>query len=116
MLILDLIVSYLVPAAVVVLAILVLAASVRVANQYERGVVFRLGKFNRTAGPGLYLVWPIIEWQIKLDLRTVTRDVEQQEGITRCKQAFLRFFWPSGDLQTTALTIALALPSPSALS
>jgi regulator of protease activity HflC (stomatin/prohibitin superfamily) len=83
MLILDLIVSYLVPAAVVVLAILVLAASVRVANQYERGVVFRLGKFNRTAGPGLYLVWPIIEWQIKLDLRTVTRDVEQQEGITR---------------------------------
>jgi len=83
MLILDLIVSYLVPAAVVVLAILVLAASIRVANQYERGVVFRLGKFNRTAGPGLYLVWPIIEWQIKLDLRTVTRDVEQQEGITR---------------------------------
>ncbi len=83
MLILDLIVSYLVPAAVVVLAILVLAASIRVANQYERGVVFRLGKFNRTAGPGLYLVWPVIEWQIKLDLRTVTRDVEQQEGITR---------------------------------
>ena len=57
--------------------------SIRVANQYERSVVFRLGKFNRTAGPGLYLVWPFIEWQTKLDLRTVTADVEQQEGITR---------------------------------
>ena len=83
MLILDLIVSYLVPIAVVALAIFMLAASIRVANQYERGVVFRLGKFNRTAGPGLYLVWPVIEWQLKLDLRTVTRDVEEQEGITR---------------------------------
>jgi regulator of protease activity HflC (stomatin/prohibitin superfamily) len=68
---------------VVILVVLVLAKSIRVANQYERGVVFRLGKFNRTAGPGLYLVWPIIEWQIKMDLRTVTTDVEQQEGITR---------------------------------
>jgi regulator of protease activity HflC (stomatin/prohibitin superfamily) len=79
----DFIVSYPVEIAVVILAILVLAKSIRVANQYERGVVFRLGKFNRTAGPGLYFVWPIIEWQIKLDLRTVTTDVEQQEGITR---------------------------------
>src|SRR5256885_2285684 len=66
----------------IVLAFL-LIISIRIANQYERGVVFRLGKFNRTAGPGLYLVWPLFEWQIKLDLRTVTRDVEEQEGITR---------------------------------
>jgi regulator of protease activity HflC (stomatin/prohibitin superfamily) len=57
--------------------------SVRVANQYERSVVFRLGKFDRTAGPGLYFVWPLIEWQTKLDLRTITANVEQQEGITR---------------------------------
>jgi len=64
-----------------VLALLI--KSLRVANQYERSVVFRLGKFNRTAGPGLYLVWPFIEWLTKLDLRTITADVEQQEGITR---------------------------------
>jgi regulator of protease activity HflC (stomatin/prohibitin superfamily) len=57
--------------------------SLRVANQYERSVVFRLGKFNRTAGPGLYFVWPFVEWLIKLDLRTITANVEQQEGITR---------------------------------
>src|SRR3981189_1465664 len=73
--------SFLILFAIVLLALLVM--SIRVANQYERSVVFRLGKFNRTAGPGLYLVWPFIEWQTKLDLRTVTADVEQQEGITR---------------------------------
>jgi regulator of protease activity HflC (stomatin/prohibitin superfamily) len=67
--------------AVAVLAFLI--RSIRVANQYERSVVFRLGKFNRTAGPGLYFIWPLIEWQTKLDLRTVTANVEQQEGITR---------------------------------
>ena len=83
MVILDFIVAHPVETAVVIFAILVLAAAIRVANQYERAVVFRLGKYNRTAGPGLYLMWPIVEWQIKLDLRTVTRDVEQQEGITR---------------------------------
>src|SRR5882757_6513802 len=64
-----------------VLALLI--KSLRVANQYERSVVFRLGKFNRTAGPGLYFIWPFIEWLTKLDLRTITADVEQQEGITR---------------------------------
>jgi len=64
-------------------ALILLLMSIRVANQYERSVVFRLGRFNRTAGPGLYLVWPVIEWQDKLDLRTITASVEQQEGITR---------------------------------
>ena len=63
--------------------VVLLIASIRIANQYERSVVFRLGRFNRTAGPGLYFVWPIIEWQTKLDLRTVTANVEQQEAITR---------------------------------
>jgi regulator of protease activity HflC (stomatin/prohibitin superfamily) len=83
MVVLEFAAAYPVLVAVAALVILVLVWSIRVANQYERGVVFRLGKFSRTAGPGLYLVWPLIEWQIKLDLRTVTRDVEQQEGITR---------------------------------
>ena len=73
--------SFLIVFAIAFLALL--AMSIRVANQYERSVVFRLGKFNRTAGPGLYLVWPLVEWQTKLDLRTITANVEQQEGITR---------------------------------
>ena len=74
MAVLDFVAAHPVLAVIGALVILVLAGSVRVANQYERGVVFRLGKFSRTAGPGLYLVWPLIDWQIKLDLRTVTRD------------------------------------------
>jgi regulator of protease activity HflC (stomatin/prohibitin superfamily) len=68
---------------VVVIVAVVGLNSIRVANQYERGVVFRLGKYHRTSGPGLYIVWFLIEWQTKLDLRTVTAAVEQQEGITR---------------------------------
>jgi regulator of protease activity HflC (stomatin/prohibitin superfamily) len=73
------------PLLVVITAALLalLIKSLQVANQYERSVVFRLGKFNRAAGPGLYFVWPFIEWLTKLDLRTITADVEQQEGITR---------------------------------
>jgi regulator of protease activity HflC (stomatin/prohibitin superfamily) len=79
----DPVASYVLPLIIAVVVLFILLRSVRIANQYERGVVFRLGKYSRTAGPGLYLVLPLIEWQIKLDLRTVTTDVEQQEGITR---------------------------------
>ena len=49
---------YLTLIAIALLALLIM--SLRVANQYERSVVFRLGKFNRTAGPGLYLVWRLL--------------------------------------------------------
>src|ERR1700761_8518913 len=82
MFILDLLAFHPLVTFVVVLAVILVLASIRIANQYERSVIFRLGRYNRTAGPGLYLLWPFIEWQIKLDLRTVTRDVEQQEAIT----------------------------------
>ncbi len=69
-------------AFLVFLVVLILASSVRVANQYERAVVFRLGRYRRTAGPGLYLLLPFIEWQTKVDLRTRTTSVEPQEAIT----------------------------------
>jgi regulator of protease activity HflC (stomatin/prohibitin superfamily) len=83
MVIADFLVSHLLLLAIVVIVLVVGLKSIRVANQFERAVVFRLGKFHRTAGPGLYIVWFPIEWQTKLDLRTVTAAVEQQEGITR---------------------------------
>ena len=57
--------------------------SLRIAMQYERAVVFRLGRYNRTAGPGLYFLIPFIEWKTILDLRTKTATVEAQETITR---------------------------------
>jgi len=83
MVIVDFLVSNILLLAIVVVVLVVGLRSIRVADQYERAVVFRLGRFHRTAGPGLYLVWFPIEWQTKLDLRTVTAAVEQQEGITR---------------------------------
>jgi regulator of protease activity HflC (stomatin/prohibitin superfamily) len=60
-----------------------MALTLRIATQYQRAVIFRLGKYSRTAGPGLYFLWPFIEWQTTLDLRTKTTIVEQQETITR---------------------------------
>src|SRR5216683_6104074 len=83
MFVLELLASHPVLTLIVVLAVIVVLGSLRIANQYERAVVFRLGRYSRTAGPGLYIVWLFIEWQTKLDLRTVTAAVEEQEGITR---------------------------------
>jgi regulator of protease activity HflC (stomatin/prohibitin superfamily) len=74
------------PTAVALIAIVIivlLAFSVRIANEYERGVVFRLGRLAGTRGPGLYLLLPFIEWQIMIDLRIVTAAVEQQVAITK---------------------------------
>jgi regulator of protease activity HflC (stomatin/prohibitin superfamily) len=59
------------------------AAGIRIAQEYERGVVFRLGRYNSVRRPGLYWIIPIIEWQRMLDLRTKTVTVEQQETITK---------------------------------
>lgn len=71
-------------AAVIVIAIAVIFLSgLRVAQEYERGVAFRLGRFVGTRGPGLYYLWPFIERARKVDLRTVTVTVEQQETITK---------------------------------
>jgi len=69
--------------ALIVLAFLLLVVSLRIATQYERAVVFRLGRYSRTAGPGLYFLLPFIEWQHTIDLRTKTTSVEAQETITR---------------------------------
>ena len=66
-----------------ILAVILLLTSVRIAQQYQRSVIFFLGRYARTAGPGLYLMIPFLEWQKKLDVRTVTAAVEQQESITR---------------------------------
>src|SRR5215467_10784844 len=66
-----------------ILCVVLALLSLRIAAQYERAVVFRLGKYNRTAGPGIYFLLPMIEWQITQDLRTKTTSVEAQETIAR---------------------------------
>jgi regulator of protease activity HflC (stomatin/prohibitin superfamily) len=69
---------------VAVLVILLLSASVRVAREYERGVIFRLGRLRSPPkGPGLFLLIPIIDKMVRTDLRTVTLNVPPQEVITK---------------------------------
>lgn len=62
---------------------LIAASGIRVAQEYERGVAFRLGRYIATRGPGLYYNIPLIEWQRLIDIRTQTQAVEQQETITK---------------------------------
>jgi regulator of protease activity HflC (stomatin/prohibitin superfamily) len=75
-----------VAAAIVVLAIfllIVLGSAVRVLREYERGVIFRLGRLIAQKGPGLILLIPIIDRMVRVDLRTVTLNIPPQEVITR---------------------------------
>ncbi|MCB8922273.1 MAG: slipin family protein [Ardenticatenaceae bacterium] len=63
-------------------AIGLIAASVRIVQEYERGVIFRLGRVMGAKGPGLFFIIPIVDRMFKVDLRTVTLDVPAQEAIT----------------------------------
>lgn len=60
-----------------------LLSGIRIAQEYERAIVFRLGRFQAIRGPGLYYNLPLLEWQRKVDMRTVTVNVEPQETITK---------------------------------
>jgi len=71
-------------AAVFIILVLLLALSVRVAREYERGVIFRLGRLHSPPkGPGLFLLIPIIDKMVRVDLRTVTLNIPPQEVITK---------------------------------
>jgi regulator of protease activity HflC (stomatin/prohibitin superfamily) len=67
----------------VVLALILLPFSVRILREYQRGVIFRLGRLIAQKGPGLILLIPIVDRMVRVDLRTVTLDVPPQEVITR---------------------------------
>lgn len=73
------------PVLVLVLIIiaLVIIPGVRIINQYERGVVLRLGKYNRTLDPGFRVIIPYLDKMYKIDIRTITMDIPKQEVITR---------------------------------
>jgi regulator of protease activity HflC (stomatin/prohibitin superfamily) len=69
---------------VLVLAVLFLFAAVKVAREYERGIVFRLGRLlPEPKGPGLFLLIPIVDRMVKVDLRTITLNIPPQEVITK---------------------------------
>ena len=64
-------------------AIVVVASSVRVLREYERGVVFRLGRVTKQRGPGLIFLTPVVDRMVRVSLRTVTLEIPPQEIITR---------------------------------
>jgi regulator of protease activity HflC (stomatin/prohibitin superfamily) len=68
---------------ILVLLAVFLASAIRVVNQFERGVIFRLGICIGTKGPGLFILIPIIDKMYKISLRTVTMDVPPQDVITK---------------------------------
>jgi regulator of protease activity HflC (stomatin/prohibitin superfamily) len=71
---------------IIILAValfILLSSAVRIVQEYERGVIFRLGRLVGARGPGLFFIIPILERMVKVDLRTVTFDVPSQEAITR---------------------------------
>ena len=71
-------------AAVAVLLLILLSSAIRVAREYERGVIFRLGRLKSPPkGPGLFLLIPVIDKMVRVDLRTVTLNVPPQEVITK---------------------------------
>ncbi len=67
----------------IVVLLIIAAASIRILREYERGVVFTLGRFWRVKGPGLVIIVPIIQQMVRIDLRTRVLDVPPQDVITR---------------------------------
>jgi regulator of protease activity HflC (stomatin/prohibitin superfamily) len=71
-------------AVVAVVVLLFLSSAIKVAREYERGVVFRLGRLlPEPKGPGLFLLIPVIDRMVKVDLRTITLNIPPQEVITK---------------------------------
>ena len=67
----------------IIVAVVLLAMSLRIAQEYQRAIVFRLGRYTGTRGPGLYWLIPLLERQQTIDMRTKTVELEQQETITK---------------------------------
>ena len=67
----------------IVLAVVVLPQSIRILREYERGVIFRLGKLQGAKGPGIIFLIPVVDRMVRMDLRVVTIDVPKQEVMTR---------------------------------
>jgi regulator of protease activity HflC (stomatin/prohibitin superfamily) len=73
-------IPYLIP---VILVVALIYNSIKILMEYERGVIFFLGKFQTVKGPGLIIVWPVVQKMVRVNLQTVTMEVPAQDVITR---------------------------------
>ncbi len=69
--------------AILVLAVFFLSAALRILNEYERGVIFRLGRVIKAKGPGLIILIPVVDKMVKVSMRLVAMDVDPQDVISR---------------------------------
>jgi regulator of protease activity HflC (stomatin/prohibitin superfamily) len=69
--------------AIVVLTVFFLSSAIRILNEYERGVIFRLGRVIKAKGPGLIILIPVVDKMVKVSMRLVVMDVDSQDVITR---------------------------------
>jgi len=77
------ILDYLTYAAIAIIVIMFLASAIRILREYERGVVFTLGRFTGVKGPGLFILIPIVQQMVKVDLRVMVQVVPPQDVISR---------------------------------
>lgn len=75
--------SLLAPIALIVLGLVLLSSAVKILREYERAVVFRLGRLLRAKGPGVVLLIPVVDRMVRIDLRVVTLEIPHQEMMTR---------------------------------
>lgn len=68
---------------IIILAVIALPQALRILREYERGVIFRLGKLLGAKGPGIIFLIPVVDRMVKMDLRVVTIDVARQEIMTK---------------------------------
>jgi len=87
---------------IIVIILLIIISAIKILREYERAVVFRLGRFLSVKGPGLFILWPGIDKMIKVSLRVITMDVPPQDVITKDNisikvnaVAYFRVFEPS---------------------
>src|SRR4030066_1522290 len=75
--------NYIWIAILVVIVLIFIPMTIKIVTEYERGVIFRLGRLVGAKGPGLFVIIPFIDRMVKVDLRVVTMDVPSQEVITK---------------------------------
>ena len=68
---------------VIILILLVLSSAIKILKEYERGVIFRLGRLSAARGPGIFIIIPFVDKMVRVSLRTVVHDVPEQDIITR---------------------------------
>jgi regulator of protease activity HflC (stomatin/prohibitin superfamily) len=77
-------IQFLVTFGLIILAVILVAqTAIKILKEYERGVIFRLGRLQRVKGPGIFFIIPFVDRMMKVDLRVVTLDIPTQEAITR---------------------------------